>query len=154
DWIFISQLDWAKLKRRWPVFAVYGLIALAVVIKILSVMEKNKVGIGFSVADLSPQVFFFTQMNVIVKYIALLFYPIGLNLEYDFPLAHSLWEFPTIFSSLGHAALILYALTNLRARPLLAYAILWFYLALVPSSSVVPVVDVIFEHHTYLPSIG
>jgi tetratricopeptide (TPR) repeat protein len=37
---------------------------------------------------------------------------------------------------------------------LIAFGILWFFLALSVESSFIPIVDVIFEHRLYLPSIG
>jgi tetratricopeptide (TPR) repeat protein len=37
---------------------------------------------------------------------------------------------------------------------LIAFGILWFFIALSVESSVIPIVDVIFEHRVYLPSAG
>src|SRR5206468_5268559 len=41
-----------------------------------------------------------------------------------------------------------------RRRPLVAFGILFYYLAHAVESSVIPIRDVIFEHRTYLPSLG
>jgi tetratricopeptide (TPR) repeat protein len=32
--------------------------------------------------------------------------------------------------------------------------IFWFFMALLPESSIIPVVDVVYEHRVYLPSVG
>ncbi|MBI5356704.1 tetratricopeptide repeat protein [Candidatus Collierbacteria bacterium] len=37
---------------------------------------------------------------------------------------------------------------------LVGFGILWFYLTLLPESSVVPIADLIYEHRTYLPMVG
>jgi Flp pilus assembly protein TadD len=37
---------------------------------------------------------------------------------------------------------------------LISFGIFWFFITLMPESSVVPILDVIFEHRVYLPSIG
>jgi tetratricopeptide (TPR) repeat protein len=37
---------------------------------------------------------------------------------------------------------------------LIAFGIFWFFIALSVESSVIPIVDVIFEHRVYLPSVG
>jgi tetratricopeptide (TPR) repeat protein len=37
---------------------------------------------------------------------------------------------------------------------LAGFGILWFFLALMVESSVIPIVDVIYEHRVYLPSVG
>jgi tetratricopeptide (TPR) repeat protein len=37
---------------------------------------------------------------------------------------------------------------------LIAFGIFWFFITLLVESSVIPIVDVIFEHRVYLPSVG
>jgi len=47
-----------------------------------------------------------------------------------------------------------YSLLTIHYSRLIAFGILWFFLALSVESSFIPIVDVIFEHRLYLPSIG
>ena len=47
-----------------------------------------------------------------------------------------------------------YSLFTIHYSRLIAFGILWFFLALSVESSFIPIVDVIFEHRLYLPSIG
>jgi protein O-mannosyl-transferase len=47
-----------------------------------------------------------------------------------------------------------YSLLTIHLSRLIAFGILWFFLALSVESSFIPIVDVIFEHRLYLPSAG
>lgn len=117
--------------------------------------------------------YLFTQFRVIVTYIRLLFLPINQNLDYDFPVYHTFSD-PNVFlsflfllslSSLG--ILLLYRSRiarhdvgshnthySLHATRLVAFGIFWFFITLSVESSVIPIVDVIFEHRMYIPSVG
>jgi hypothetical protein len=41
-----------------------------------------------------------------------------------------------------------------KGSKLIPYGVAWFYIGLSPVQSIVPVVDVIFEHRLYMPSVG
>ncbi|WP_168205816.1 tetratricopeptide repeat protein [Geobacter sp. FeAm09] len=105
-----------------------------------------------------------TQFSVIVTYLRLLVLPVHQNLDYDYPLTHSLLE-PRAFLSLALLlAIIALALRLWRrsgASPeagplprLASFGILWFFITLAVESSLVPISDFIFEHRVYLPSAG
>lgn len=102
-----------------------------------------------------------TQLRVIVTYIRLFFQPISQNLDYDYPLAHSLFS-PDVFASflliagLTGAGFYLYRLprADFSFLRLTGFGILWFFITLSVESSIIPIADVIFEHRTYLPSVG
>jgi tetratricopeptide (TPR) repeat protein len=103
---------------------------------------------------LSSWHYFLTQLRVIVRYVQLVFVPIGLNLDYDFRPSESPLE-PTVIASFVFLSGILVLGWSLRRRaPVCAFSILWFFITLAPTSSVVPIVDVIFEHRLYLPLVG
>jgi protein O-mannosyl-transferase len=120
-----------------------------------------------------------TQFSVIVTYIRLLVLPINQNLDYDFPISHSLLEPKAFLSLLLLLVIIAGALTmwrkgagnddskaeftnaaeSGRGEPLYelrlaAFGIFWFFITLAVESSLIPIADVIFEHRVYLPSVG
>jgi tetratricopeptide (TPR) repeat protein len=114
---------------------------------------------------LSPLDYLMTQFRVIVTYIRLLVFPVGQNLDYDFPIYRSFLDPRVLLSFLF--LLILFSLgvyLFLRSRRndpdgrqelrLASFGILWFFLTLSVESSVIPIADVIFEHRIYLPSAG
>ena len=101
-----------------------------------------------------------TQARVVLTYLRLLVLPVDQNLVYDYPVEHSL-SAPVVLSGLAHLAAlggaILLARRSRRGEPalaLLAFGIVWFYVALSVESLAVVIVDVIFEHRVYYPSVG
>jgi tetratricopeptide (TPR) repeat protein len=103
---------------------------------------------------ITPAQYLFTQFRVVVTYIRLLFFPVNQNLDYDYPIAQTLWQAPTIISLIFIALILASAVLLFRKHRILAFSIFWFFLALVPESSIIPIRDVIFEHRLYLPMAG
>jgi tetratricopeptide (TPR) repeat protein len=99
-------------------------------------------------------VYVLTQMRVIAAYLRLLVWPVGQNLDYDFPLSESLLEPEVMGSALLIISLVALGILVRRSSPLIAFGIIWFFVTLSPTSSVVPLPDVIFEHRLYLPFVG
>jgi Flp pilus assembly protein TadD len=104
--------------------------------------------------------YLFTQFRVIVTYIRLLLFPVGQNLDYDYPLYHSFFSPPVFLSFLVLAAILSFGIYVFRYRKLvphtrlISFGILWFFVALSVESSFIPIEDVIYEHRMYLPSVG
>lgn len=94
------------------------------------------------------------QMPVLWRYIGWFFWPSGLHLDHANPPLTGFGDGGVIFALLAHLAVIGAALAVLRRWPLVAFAILFYYLAHSVESSVIPIRDVIFEHRAYLPDIG
>jgi len=91
-----------------------------------------------------------TQFSVLLTYLRLFFYPVGQNLDWDFPVATNFFAPETMLSFL--ALLVFFALAILaygRFR-LLSLGIVGFFVTLAPTSSIIPIKDVLFEHRMYL----
>jgi len=103
-----------------------------------------------------------TQFRVLATYLRLLVLPTGQNLDYDYPVSHSLLSLPVLASLFLLMAMVFVALLLLvRARRsrqpdlrLIGFGILWFFITISVESSLIPLQDVIFEHRLYLPSVG
>jgi Flp pilus assembly protein TadD len=105
--------------------------------------------------------YLFTEFRVIITYLRLVFFPVDQNLDYDYPLYHSIFE-PEVF--LSFLALLTICLTVIysfwcyrKTQPLtrvICFGTAWFFATLSIESSIIPIVDVIFEHRMYLPSSG
>lgn len=98
--------------------------------------------------------YLFTQTRVIVKYIQLLFLPFHQALDYYFPISRSLFEWKVILSSLVIIALFVLAIFTYRRKHLVSFGIFYFFVTLLVESSLIPIIDVIFEHRLYLPIFG
>lgn len=95
-----------------------------------------------------------TQFRVLVTYIRLLFVPYNLNVDYEFPLSHSLLDFSTMGSLLLLIGIIAGGVLLYKNYRLLSFGIFWFFLTQSIESSIFPITDVIFEHRLYLSMFG
>ena len=103
---------------------------------------------------ITPIQYLLTQFRVIVTYLRLLLVPVNQNLDYDYPIAQTLWQTPALISFVFILLVLAAAVILFRKHRLLSFSIFWFFLALIPESSVLPIRDVIFEHRLYLPMVG
>ena len=95
-----------------------------------------------------------TQFRVVCTYIRLVFLPINQNLDYDYSISKSIFEWPAFLSFLFLMAILFFAQRLFLKYRLLSFSIFWFFLTLLPESSLFPIQDVIFEHRLYLPLVG
>jgi protein O-mannosyl-transferase len=96
-----------------------------------------------------------TQFSVILTYIRLFIVPVNQNLDYDYPIAHSLLEWHPLLGVLSLAVIIVLGIFLFRRYRLISFGIFWFFLTLSVESSIIPISqNVIFEHRTYLPGLG
>ena len=90
-----------------------------------------------------------SQPGVILHYLRLAFWPHPLVLDYGWKVAQTAGEIlPGTIVVGGLAAATAYALVRRSPWGLLGA---WFFLILAPTSSVLPLVDMAFEHRMYLP---
>jgi tetratricopeptide (TPR) repeat protein len=103
---------------------------------------------------ISPIHYLLTQFRVMVTYIRLVFFPFNQNLDYDYPIFKSVFEIPVVISLAFLAAIFLCAKQLFAKYRLVSFSIFWFFLTLMPESSLLPIKDVINEHRLYLPLAG
>lgn len=101
-----------------------------------------------------------TQLRAILSYFRLLVLPYNQNFDPDYPLYRSLYHPEIIISILIWVAFIVAGVRLLRRHErnictdLTGFSIFWFPLSISVSSSFIPMSDLMFEHHSYLPSIA
>jgi tetratricopeptide (TPR) repeat protein len=101
-----------------------------------------------------------TQLRVVLSYIRLLVLPYNQNMDPDYPLYRTLLNPEIIISIMIWVCILATGVQLLRSKErnictdLAGFSIFWFILSISPSSSIVPLTDLMFEHHTYLPSIA
>jgi Flp pilus assembly protein TadD len=111
---------------------------------------------------ISRWTYLLTETRVVVRYLRLLVLPVGQNLDYDFPLSHSIADPRVLLATAILAAVVAaaswVAWTSHRSGRaegrLVAFGIGWIFVTLAVESSLVPIQDVIFEHRMYLPMAG
>lgn len=100
-----------------------------------------------------PFTYLRTQALVLPRYLRLVVLPWGQNIDHDVPLADSL-SAPVLAGCAFLAGLAGLGCAQVRRRPLIAFAILWFFVTLSVESSIIGLSDVIAEHRMYLPMAG
>ena len=145
DWLFRPGPDEVRPRRLATIAAVLALFAVAAVYRV----SKLSTG-GLSPALLN----LLTQAIVIWRYVGLLVWPVGQSIM------HSVHRVSTVADPLAWLAISGLALVTIaairvrRSHPLLGFGMLWFLIALAPSSSVVPLREGMAEHRVYLASAG
>jgi hypothetical protein len=107
---------------------------------------------GRSEYGISPRTYLYTQAGVILRYLRLVVLPYGQVFDYDWPVVASFRAalFPGLVL-LSCAALGAFAGRRSRLYP---FAVLWVFATLAPTSSIVPIADVIAERRMYMPLVG
>ena len=162
-----------RLGRVWAVQAPYLLSLLVIPLTLftgdvglaggaLEIEERTRAFQLRDVTELSSHDYLVTQFRVIVTYLRLLILPVAQTLDYDYPLYTSIFV-PSVFASFIFLSAILAATFYFFKRSLkdgnlygllAATGMLWFFMTISIESSVIPILDVIFEHRLYLPSVG
>jgi tetratricopeptide (TPR) repeat protein len=140
------RLPWAALFVTWLVIAVRPAVQGAF-------LTDTSTGIGFTITAVTPTQYLFTQSEVILHYVRLSVLPLHQALDYiDWPIAHSVRDVLPAF--LAVSALLAGSLALLYFRPVAGFVGFWFFAILAPTSSLMPIIDPVFEQRMYLPLIS
>ena len=154
--LFFQNLGNLQVRRK--VFAFFAVGGLAVVIlggliffngDLLSIFS------GYGDRYFTPIERLLTQPRVLIFYLTLIFWPFPgrLSIDHDVVLSTSLLHpWTTLPAIVLIIAMIVGALFQTRKRPLLSFAVLFFFLNHLVESSIIPL-ELIFEHRNYLPSM-
>ena len=150
DRVFLAS-GWRELARRrgWYHLAAIG-IALWMIYQVRSALLPERAGsAGFGVASVTPWEYFRSQAGVLVHYLWLSVWPGTLCLDYRWPIAHS----PSDIYVPGLLIVGLLAITAwaLWRAPRWGFLGVCFFAILAPTSSIMPIADLAFEHRMYLP---
>jgi tetratricopeptide (TPR) repeat protein len=104
----------------------------------------------------SPWKYLITQPFVILYYFGSLFLPVHLSADTDWQLLNNIWDI-RFFTGLLFIILMLgvayYCSRKASTRPI-SFGIVWFFLALIPSSSIIPLGEVMNDHRMFFPFVG
>lgn len=104
----------------------------------------------------SPIEYLNTQLYVIALYVKVFFLPAHLSADPDLQLISEFFTAQTLGGLLVISMLLVMAFCFGKKRETLpiSFGILWFFVALLPSSSIVPLADVMNHHRTFFPYLG
>lgn len=151
DWLFVSPSLRDAGRRRWryylAIFLSWGILAL------LIWLTGNRGGTAGLSDEMPWWAYALTQCEAIVLYLSLFFAPVSLTIDYGIHVVDnwtSVWPQALLLLALGGATLA----ALVRRKPV-AFPLVWFFVILAPTSSVVPVVSqTMAEHRMYLPLAG
>lgn len=93
------------------------------------------------------------QIDGVAYLFSRLVWPVHLNIDPMFPDASG-WTWGLAGEALVLGSLLAVGIVSLRRRPWLGFGILWFFLHLLPTNSIVPRLDVANERHLYIAGMG
>jgi tetratricopeptide (TPR) repeat protein len=154
----------AGWRRALAVAAPSLALAAAAVARNLVALDRPGASAGPRAGALGPWRYLLTQLEVQWTYLRLLAWPSGLSVDHGgYPASDAVPGAGPVAAILGLAALVAAAAWGWReagrraglgwAR-LPAFGLGWWLLLLAPTSSVVPIADLVAEHRTYLASAG
>ncbi|QPJ62186.1 MAG: tetratricopeptide repeat protein [Candidatus Nitronauta litoralis] len=151
DFCFMQNNYWMPRSNRWKFL--YGpLAAGSVIIILISPTFSTQVSIWLNRIQWN---LILDQLPVLTYAFKLMFLPVNLTFDYDFPRNTFLSGF---FKNLAILfwALILFAAWKFRKQspPVFTFAVFWFLIILSPTNSILPRMDLLSERNLYLPSIG
>lgn len=138
---------WIVIKKVLPAF----IICLASYILVDKLTPKAWVPGGDS-----PYLYLITQPFVILYYFYTLFFPVSLSADTDWTLINSISNYRFFIGSIFIVLMLVIAWRTsktYRLKPI-SFGILWFFLALIPSSSIIPLAEVMNDHRMYFPFVG
>lgn len=170
DWFFVAQGNWSALQRRWYVHGAVALIVWGFYLYFmkpsyftqifgLQLEIKNNVGNMLTNSHdeaITPWAFARSQFKVMLHYIWIFLYPWAMSVDYDWFIVRNFLHFDCIVPFMLLLALASYTLYRLNRDKTdwLAFAIIWFFVAVLPRSSIIPSSELLMDYKTYTASFG
>ena len=151
DYFFNPGFTLEGIRKNWRIYAPLIGGALLGGIVIFKVVLARSSSAGFGMKDLTPLDYLFTQFRSVVTYLRLFLLPAGLNVDHDVPISHSLGDHLSGLCLLILLALTVAAWLYRKQLPLVSFGFLLCLILLAPTSSFVPIRDVLVERRMYLP---
>lgn len=110
----------------------------------------------FSSGGYSRYQYMITQPFVMCHYILTYFVPYGLSADSDWVVFNSLSNFKALTGVIIVIGLLYLALKTSKKSEtrLFSFGLLWFFISLLPTSSVIPFSEVLNDHRCFIPYIG
>ncbi len=155
EWFFFQDLSREWLKRHLPFLIGVFILLIGVSLIYLDGHPFERILSQYELRNFTLTQRVVTEFRVVILYLSLLIYPHPnrLNLDYDFPISHSLIDpITTLAALMVIVGLIGIACLLAKKDRLLSFCLLWYFGNLVIESSLIGL-EIVFEHRTYLPSM-
>jgi len=153
--LMIVWYDRVFVARSWKVVASRGRYYLALVatwavpaVMLIAKRSQYVEGAALMVKGLSPWQYAISQPGAILHYLRLSLWPQGLCFDPGWPVASTAAEIVPPLVLIGALAVVI--VVCMVRWPAWGFIGGWFFLVLAPTSSIVPIRDLAFEHRMYL----
>ncbi|KKQ49387.1 MAG: TPR domain protein [candidate division TM6 bacterium GW2011_GWF2_38_10] len=170
DWFFIAQGNWNSFKQRILFHilltgTVFGFLYLYGVAKAQAIVNAATTPVhnnrGNVITPTQSQYitlwpFFISQFKVILHYLGIFFWPVGLCFDYGYKLAHGFFSLDVIlplFTLLTIFGITAYLFFKDQKNPIV-FCWLWFFVSIFPRASLFPGTELICDYKTYIASFG
>lgn len=149
DWCFAKKEHGNNFKDKIPFFAASAVFSA---IEVFSEMPENGGSlIGYHGG--SPLATFYTMLPVFCRYLRLLVWPAGLNVEH-LPPIHKTPDATVLAAAILLAGIACLGYHLYRRDRKLGFWMMFFWIGLLPVSQIVPLILMMYEHYLYMPIIG
>lgn len=142
-----------SLKRNLRLHGLLAAGAVAGAAWVFAVLSQGTTA-GLRVQGITPIEYLATQCRVFWIYCRLLILPVGQNVDPDIAISRGLADPLALAGLAGIGALIAGAVVLRRSWPLASAGVLLFLALLAPTSSLIPIQDVMAERRIYFAAIG
>jgi len=166
-WFFLQPPDFKSwTKKHWIAANVIAFLILIIPIVIfLNIIKwdfnqlKNawySIGgtLHINTPGLNRYTYILTQPKVLLKYIGLFLCPFGFQIDPAIKLCASWYSPVFIASSITILFLFTFSWILRKLAPLILWGFLFYFIVMLPQSSIIPTPDLMFEHRAYLGVAG
>jgi len=156
EYCFLTEKNVVRIEQtiiRITPFFIVAVISAAITLSVASEKEVVKTYWGNS-----PYLTLLIMLGVLFDYAKLLFFPINLNVRYEYwyKIAPSLTppEPRVVIGTLILIGSIFFLLKFWRKNKTIVFCILWFFITLIPVSNIIPIAILKADRYLYLPSFA
>jgi tetratricopeptide (TPR) repeat protein len=156
DYWWNPGFSFQGIRRNWKLYLPMALGAAAGVAFFWNLILGVGTGgsAGFGIKEFTWYQYFFTQCRALFVYIGMFVLPVNLTADWDFPISRTILDRGAIFGLLALLALAAAAWRFRRRFPLASYGYFVFLLLMSPTSSILPIKDLIAERRLYFSMFG
>jgi len=158
DYFWDPPFSFEGIHRNWrlylPVAASFVLVVAYLFTQLRTAIVQGAGGAGFGLKDFTWYQYFFTECRAFWLYIRLFLFPVGLRVDYDFPISYTILEHGALIGLVAILTAAAAAIYYGRRYPLAAFGFFLFVILMAPTSSFLPIKDPVVEYRLYLSMIG
>ena len=146
----------AAANRKKLVEAIVSSMPVFIIGLVMYFIQAKLTPASFTPGIISRSSYIITQPFVFVYYFGSLFFPTHLSADTDWTPLANIWNLKFFIGSAFIIGLLILAFVTGKKKSLLpiSFGIIWFFLALLPSSSIVAFSEVMNDHRMFFPFIG